>query len=72
MCPSFTLSEEKLVELVLLHKECIFYVSVHTFTRIPSVLTCVFAAVHLQVRKLEVAFVAAWVGAHERTLLTAF
>lgn len=34
--------------------------------------TCVFATVHLQMRQLEVAFVASWVGTHERTLLAAF
>lgn len=34
-------------------------------------LPCVFATVHLQMRQLEVTFVASWVGAHERTLLTA-
>lgn len=62
-----------------------FYTSNQTFTSVEdvntfdwylfpvsSVLTCVFAAVHLQVRKLEVAFVAPWVGAHERALLAAF
>lgn len=31
--------------------------------------TCVFAAVHLQMRQLEVTLVASWVGAHERALL---
>lgn len=35
------------------------------------VFTCVLAAVQLQVGELEVAFVAAWVGAHEGTLLAA-
>lgn len=40
-------------------------------TRPPVGFTCVFATVHLQMRQLEVALVASWVGAHERTLLAA-